>query len=534
MALFKVSYTKELPADAEIVTKKGTRYARVKGTDGRMTLNKLSTSGLKMLVPAKKWTGEYRDANGNIRRKTLFSDKEASKQELARLVKEAELGQAGVIDKFAEHRKRPIVDHLTDFIQNLRDRGNTDAHVKLVNTRIRKIIDGCEFLFPDDLDAVRVENFLADEHRPKQKLKPDGTVELVDGMSLQTCKHYVRAIKSFTAWLAEHRLDRDPLKSLKPRNPETDLRHVRRAFTVEELRKLCEAAKRSGPYCGFDGETRVTIYMAAAYTGLRASELASLTPERFDFSDDPVSVTVEARSSKRRRKDVLPLFSGLVTMLRPIIDRTKAGTRLWAGNWAKNKRAGVMLQRDLEAAGIPYEDEEGRVLDFHSLRATTATLLARAGVPLTVAQKILRHSDPKLTANVYSKLELMDLSAGIESLPEILVSPPEEKKVILRATGTDSQHVGPHVGVCDSLRAPVSLPEQMNMSEQGQGQEMSKGPETADLIASEPSRASMSHTEQAERGGFFWDSPQVADHKGVYGDNVFWSLALGVVKVSQP
>src|SRR5207245_11255066 len=41
----------------------------------------------------------------------------------------------------------------------------------------------------------------------------------------------------------------------------------------------------------------------------------------------------------------------------------------------------------LLARGIP------RRLRFHDLRATTATLLARAGVPLVVAQRILPHSD---------------------------------------------------------------------------------------------------------------------------------------------
>jgi integrase len=49
---------------------------------------------------------------------------------------------------------------------------------------------------------------------------------------------------------------------------------------------------------------------------------------------------------------------------------------------------------------------------FHDLRGTTATLLARAGVGLVVAQRILRHSDPRLTANMYSHVDLADLQAG--------------------------------------------------------------------------------------------------------------------------
>src|SRR5229473_7559618 len=53
---------------------------------------------------------------------------------------------------------------------------------------------------------------------------------------------------------------------------------------------------------------------------------------------------------------------------------------------------------------------------FHDLRGTTATLLARAGAPLVVAQRILRHSDPRLTANVYSRVDLGDLRSGLNRI----------------------------------------------------------------------------------------------------------------------
>ena len=41
-------------------------------------------------------------------------------------------------------------------------------------------------------------------------------------------------------------------------------------------------------------------------------------------------------------------------------------------------------------------------LDFHSLRYTFATKLARKGVSKRLAQELMRHSDPKLTANIYT------------------------------------------------------------------------------------------------------------------------------------
>ncbi len=45
--------------------------------------------------------------------------------------------------------------------------------------------------------------------------------------------------------------------------------------------------------------------------------------------------------------------------------------------------------------------------------------LALSGVPLAVAQKLARHSDPRLTANVYTHLGLADLARAVEALPPL-------------------------------------------------------------------------------------------------------------------
>ena len=90
----------------------------------------------------------------------------------------------------------------------------------------------------------------------------------------------------------------------------------------------------------------------------------------------------------------------------------------------KDKQVNYMIQADLEAAGVPYV-KEGRTLDFHALRVSFVSSLALAGVPLAVAQKLARHSDPRLTANVYTCLGLADLSRAVESLPPLPGASPE-------------------------------------------------------------------------------------------------------------
>ena len=87
-----------------------------------------------------------------------------------------------------------------------------------------------------------------------------------------------------------------------------------------------------------------------------------------------------------------------------------------------------MFDKDLEAAGISKKDGAGHVLDIHALRNTFCTMLARAGVGLATTQKLMRHNDPKLTANIYTILELTDTEKAVNSLPGIDTSR-EEKKV---------------------------------------------------------------------------------------------------------
>ena len=45
--------------------------------------------------------------------------------------------------------------------------------------------------------------------------------------------------------------------------------------------------------------------------------------------------------------------------------------------------------------------------------------MARRGVPLVMAQRLLGHSDPKLTAQVYTHLDAEDLRGAVEKPPDL-------------------------------------------------------------------------------------------------------------------
>ncbi len=56
---------------------------------------------------------------------------------------------------------------------------------------------------------------------------------------------------------------------------------------------------------------------------------------------------------------------------------------------------------------------------IHCLRHTFATLLARSGVSPSVAQKLMRHSDIRLTMNIYTHLDLSDTAGAVAALPAV-------------------------------------------------------------------------------------------------------------------
>jgi hypothetical protein len=98
-----------------------------------------------------------------------------------------------------------------------------------------------------------------------------------------------------------------------------------------------------------------------------------------------------------------------------------------------------IFDRDLKAAGIPKRDDRGRTLDVHALRTTFGTLLSRGGVPLRTAQEAMRHSDPKLTAMIYTDPRLLDVHGALDALPGLpLNADPNSDLERQRATGTDA------------------------------------------------------------------------------------------------
>jgi integrase len=405
----------------------------------------------KVVIVSKVWYGRYKDADGRTRTVPLCADKSAAKQLLAKLVTEAAEVRGGVRNPTAlKHRARPLLEHLKDFKAALLAKGGSAKHAGQTYSRAKKVVEGCKFERLGDVQASAVLEWLAEQ----RKKSADRRCEC--GISVQTSNFYLQAVKQFCRWLVKDRRAADnPLAYLEGGNTKLDRRHDRRHLPPAELRRLLTAARGSEKtFRGLTGPNRFVIYLTGMGTGLRSGELASLTPESFDLAGDVPVVYVRPGYTKNKKPVSQPLPAELVEVLREYLPGRPAGEPLWPGTW--HEKGADMLKIDLGAAGIPYEvagPDDPLFADFHALRHSYITMLARGGVGVKDAQELARHSDIRLTMQRYAHATLHDLAGAVGKLPSVLPPPPADGRE--PATGSYPVRTG-FVQTGDGLRGNVS------------------------------------------------------------------------------
>jgi len=392
------------------------------------------------------WYVQWYDHNGKRQSKCTQTTDKATAERIARKRDaDAALRRDGVIDPTLDainrESGRTIDSHLVDYESKLRAANCTDDHVNRTIGFIRKIASYTESKAPADFSADGVNRY-AGKLRDK-------------GRSARTIQAHLAAIKAFTKWLTEHhKLPRDPLASVKKPNPKADRRRERRMLLPDEWR-LLETATEAGPErYGMTGGERVLLYSAAIYTGLRSSELRSLTRGRLYFDSETPYITCKAGSTKNRKDARQHIQPQLAASLKAHI-ATKAPMAP-VFNLPHESRMARMLRDDLAEARTAWTNEarrnpqeyaqrkqsdflvdtnhDGEILDFHSLRHTCGAWLSMSGVMPNVVQSVMRHSTITLTMDTYGHLFPGQDAFAVSQLGSMLSEPPEA----LWATGTDN------------------------------------------------------------------------------------------------
>ena len=511
--VFKKTACRPLPKEAELFTKHGQQYARWKPSKGGKARTAKVTTGQdglpRILAVSATFTAKYRDGEGIVCEvATGCRDEDAARSILSKLERRAELVKSEVLSKgesaMADHQTTPIADHFATYLNHLRAKEATAAHVADVKRKADRLFADCDVGSLRDIDAETLEGWLS--------------ARQVEGMAARTRNTYLQAVRGFCKWCVQtERLASNPLARIAKADEKSDRRRQRRSMTEAELVTLLQVArmrplaeygressrpdedeaeangntpKRSN-WCKTAltldtmqavverarerlannpefveklerlGRERALIYKTLVLTGLRRNELASLTVGQLELDGAIPFVVLDAADEKNRQGSTIPLRADLANDLREwLSDTLKPSTlRLRDGKGTDDSQrplftvpAGLVriLDRDLLAAGIAKCDERGRTIDVHALRHSFGTLLSKGGVAPRTAQAAMRHSTIDLTMNTYTDPKLLDVYGALDTLPSLDLNPSHStERTAMRATGTDDQDFMP------SLRHPV-------------------------------------------------------------------------------
>ena len=176
------------------------------------------------------------------------------------------------------------------------DQGATPQHVKLHSSRAMRVvalIKGAKLADIEPGKPATKEGWhgpsriaevggigpaLRSDHRegPERPGADQG-----EGRSLQTCNHHRNAIKSFAKWLYEtHRIRENILRGVAGFNVKEDPRHERRTVSLDELRRLIEAAEAGEPFKSMTGPMRRSAIAWRSPRGCATRRSAASCPSR--------------------------------------------------------------------------------------------------------------------------------------------------------------------------------------------------------------------------------------------------------------
>jgi integrase len=384
----------------------------------------------KRVAISKYWL-RFRDHNGTTRLFAGFSDKTLTQKlgykleqlaiyrrshepltnELRELIEglspkdRDKLITWGLVDHKMSSAGKSLSEHIEDFKEFIA--AKSEKRAEAVTQKVNRVVEGCGFQTYSDIQPSKVTSYL-------KSMRDSGS-------SVRTTNHHLQAIKQFANWMVmDGRASESPVRFLKAhRVLSTDIVHQRRVLEIEEIKRLLDTTRDSKVILyGMSGYQRYLLYKLAIETGLRRNELRSLIVGSFDFG--ACTVFVIDAYSKNRKQTVLPLRPETAKELQVFLSNKTPATKVFGGSYSRlTCHTSKMLQADLAKAGIEYEDDAGRVFDFHCLRHETGTLLADAGVNPKTAQSIMRHSDINLTMSLYTHTLRGAESEAISKLPNL-------------------------------------------------------------------------------------------------------------------
>ncbi len=375
----------------------------------------------------RMYRGRYRlDGDRKLTDVPLHTfDKQVAVERLKKIVREKQQEREGLIASKPQREaaQKLLAEHLEDFIRSRQSIGRDEKYVKELRTKVLKLAEDCGWELPCHVTAESFEAWRNGQDK-----------------SAKTLNEYLGAISGLMRWL-ERRGGANPLRFVEKARVGGTQQRDRRAFTLAQL----------GSLVAVSGE-RSVVYLTAAFTGLRRGELGQLKWSDVHLDAAKPFINARAAISKNHKQCSIPLTPAVVEKLRrhrP--EDAEPGDLVFRRLIPRMDR----FRKDLEAAGIPYVDDKGEFADFHALRNTFATMLTLAGVSQRVIMELMRHSDMRLTAKVYTDAGMLPTGDAVMMLPALVMGGEADSQI-------DSQKL---VAGGLSVSRPVQVLETANVAE---------------------------------------------------------------------
>lgn len=345
----------------------------------------VKTTGIP-IVPAAIPPGKTKAA--------MMKQNEASARLIAQELEKAAYGQqvdAAMIKALAGEKKGRQLLRGKQYMQGVKDYLNEWLKQRAGRnfTRDRKAVSSFIDLLKDSQDMPL--DLVTSEHARRFMVQQ---LERVRSSSVTV---YLSVLHNAFQQAADARIITfNPFKGISPAKRETADKQERRAFTIEEVKKLVEVLPGEWP-----DMVRVCLFTG----GQRLGDIVTLKWEQIDMKQGVIAMT----SQKTHRKMEKPIIAPLMEVLKrrhacrigeyvfPVSSEERLKGRL--NNLSK--RFSELLKKhgftEMNNKGPRQGDRNNwNNLSFHCLRATAVTALRLAGVPADLCRVIVGHDSEEI------------------------------------------------------------------------------------------------------------------------------------------
>jgi integrase len=249
------------------------------------------------------------------------------------------------------------------------------------------------------------------------------------GRASSTVNNHLSTIRQFCRWARRFELlQTDPARDVM-RASGIDRGEGNATFSPEQAAAVVLAARRDEQSPKPKRKVlRSRVYTFAWCSGLRRKELGVLRwRDILGLGTPDVHMLLTRPGTKNRKGAALPLHPAAAKMLVALREQNDPEDRdlvfgklphhrvvafdILSAGWVKHTKTG--------ADGLIPVDDRGNPYGMHSFRKGFDTALIESGAELPMAMKLMRHSDPRLTAGLYNRARLKPLRNVLSQLPAI-------------------------------------------------------------------------------------------------------------------